>query len=88
MMTDLEGKFVFMNNQKIYRTSSIRGALIGVVIALVFLLVCTWSPLISICSTLRIQCTMTSVIGLATMGGWTLGTLVLKSYFDFDPVWF
>jgi len=75
MMTDLEGKFVFMNNQKIYCTSAIRGALIGVVIALVVLLVCTWSPLICICSTLSILCTMMSVIGLTTMGGWTLGTL-------------
>ena len=28
-MTDLAGKFVFMNNQAIYRTSAVQGALIG-----------------------------------------------------------
>ena len=28
-MTDLDGKFVFMNNQAIYRKSAVQGALIG-----------------------------------------------------------
>jgi len=68
-------KFVFMNNQGIYRTSSIRGALIGVAIAFVVLLGCTWSPLLAFCATLSILCTMMSVIGLTTMVGWNLGTV-------------
>lgn len=53
-------KFVFMNNQAIYRTSSIRGALIGVAIAFAVLLGCTWSPLLAFCATLSILCTMMS----------------------------
>ena len=74
MMTDLEGKFVFMNNQKIYRTSAVSGALIGVGIAFAVLLLCTWSLTITVLSTLSILSTMMSVIGLTTMMGWTLGT--------------
>ena len=53
-------KFVFMNNQAIYRTSSLQGALIGVAIAFVVLLACTWSPLLAGCATLSILCTMMS----------------------------
>ena len=74
-MTDLDGKFVFMNNQRIYRTSAIRGALIGILIAFVVLLLCTWSLVISLFSTLSILCTMMSVVGITTMMGWTLGTV-------------
>mmetsp|Transcript_49000 Transcript_49000/g.78955 ORF Transcript_49000/g.78955 Transcript_49000/m.78955 type:complete len:565 (+) Transcript_49000:121-1815(+) len=74
-MTDLIGKFVFMNNQMIYRTSAIRGALIGIGIAFLVLLACTWSLLISVLSTISILCTMLSVIGLVTMIGWNLGTV-------------
>ena len=59
-MTDLSDKFVFMNNQAIYRTSSIRGALIGVVIAFAVLLVCTWSPFLAFFATLSILCAMMS----------------------------
>ena len=33
LMTDLDGKFVYMHNQFILRTSAVRGALIGVAIA-------------------------------------------------------
>ena len=74
MMTDMDGKFVFMNNQRIYRTSAVRGALIGLGIAFCVLLLCTWSLTISLLSSLSILCTMISVIGLTTMMGWTLGT--------------
>ena len=59
-MSNGGSKFVFMNNQGIYRTSSIRGALIGVAIAFVVLLGCTWSPLLAFCATLSILCTMMS----------------------------
>jgi len=59
-MTDTEDKFVFMNTQGIYRTSAIRGALIGVAIAFGVLLLCTWSPLLAVSATLSILCTMMS----------------------------
>jgi len=74
-MTEMNEKFIFMNNQMIYRTSAIRGALIGVAIAFAVLLLCTWSPLLAVCATLSILCTMMSVIGLTTMVGWDLGTV-------------
>jgi len=73
-MADGASKFVFMNNQRVYRTSAIRGALIGVAIAFVVLFACTWSPLLAIFATLSILCTMLSVIGLTTMAGWNLGS--------------
>ena len=59
-MTEMNEKFIFMNNQMIYRTSAIRGALIGVAIAFAVLLLCTWSPLLAVCATLSILCTMMS----------------------------
>jgi len=74
-MTDIEQKFVFMNNQAVYRTSAIRGALIGVAIAFAVLLAATWSPLVSLFATLSILCTMLSVIGFTTMIGWKLGAI-------------
>merc|ERR1719199_523947 len=74
-MSNGGSKFVFMNNQAIYRTSSIRGALIGVAIAFAVLLAATWSPLVSLFATLSILCTMLSVIGFTTMIGWKLGAI-------------
>jgi len=73
-MTELRGKFTFMNNQKIYRTSSMTGALLGIAIAFGVLILCTWSLVITVFSTISILCTFMSVIGLTTMMGWTLGT--------------
>jgi len=75
VMTDLEQKFIFMNNQKIYRNSAVQGALIGVVIAFAVLVVATRSPLLAALSTLSIVCTILSVIGIVVMLGWTLGTV-------------
>jgi predicted RND superfamily exporter protein len=75
LMTDLEQKWIFMNNQKVYRTSALTGAIIGVAIAFVVLLLATWSALLSILSVISILCTIVSVIGTVTMLGWTLGTI-------------
>ena len=70
-----ESKFVFMNNQKVYRTSAIRGALIGVAIAFVVLLAATRDIIIAGLATTSILCSMMSVIGLVTMAGWYLGSV-------------
>jgi len=75
VMTDLEQKFIFMNNQKIYRTSAISGTAIGVSLAFAVILLATWSPLLAVLSTLSIVCTIMSVIGAVVMMGWTLGTV-------------
>ena len=74
-MADGGSKFVFMNNQAVYRTSSIRGALIGVAIAFVVLMACTQDPMLAGFATLSILCSMMSVIGLVTMAGWELGSI-------------
>ena len=74
-MTDLNGKFVFMNTQKVYRTSSVSGALIGVAIALVVLILCTRDIMLSILATISILSTLVSVIGFVTMVGWELGSI-------------
>ena len=70
-----ESKFVFMNNQKVYRTSAIRGALIGVAIAFVVLLAATRDIILAGLATTSILCSMMSVIGLVTMAGWYLGSI-------------
>jgi hypothetical protein len=74
LMTDLEEKFVFMNNQMIYRTSAVQGALVGVAIAFVVLLLATGLPLVAFMATCSILCTLVSVVGATTMMGWSLGT--------------
>jgi len=75
LMTDLEQKFIFMNNQKIYRESAVSGAAIGVAISFLVLLLATRSPLLAVLSTVSILCTIMSVIGAVVMLGWTLGTV-------------
>ena len=74
-MTDMDKRFILMHNQKIYRTSAIQGAGIGIAIAFGVLLLATRSLLISFFSSLSILATMLSVIGLTTMMGWELGTI-------------
>ena len=75
MMPEDESKFVFMNNPKVYRTSAIRGALIGVAIAFVVLLAATRDIILAGLATTSILCSMMSVIGLVTMAGWYLGSI-------------
>ena len=74
IMTDLDQKFVFMNNQKIYRTSAISGSMLGVAIAFFVLLISTRTLYVALFATLSIFCVLISVIGSVTMMGWTLGT--------------
>ena len=74
IMTDLDQKFIFMNNQKIYRTSAISGSLLGVGIAFVVLLLSTGMFHIAFFATLSIASVLFSVLGSVTMMGWTIGT--------------
>lgn len=74
LMTDLDQKFVFMNNQMIYRTSAVSGSMLGVLIAFFVLLISTRRLHIAFFATLSILCVLVSVIGSVTMMGWTLGT--------------
>ena len=74
IMTDLDQKFVFMNNQRIYKESTVSGSLIGVAIAFIVLLVSTRKFHISVFATMCICSVLVSVIGSITLLGWTLGT--------------
>lgn len=74
IMTDLDQKFIFMNNQKIYRTSAVSGSLLGVFLAFIVLLVSTRRFHIAFFATLSIASVLFSVLGSVTMMGWTLGT--------------
>jgi multidrug efflux pump subunit AcrB len=74
IFSDSDQKFIFMNNQKIYRTSAIGGSLLGVVIAFVVLLASTRNVIISFFATISILSVLVTVIGIVSMLGWTLGT--------------
>lgn len=75
MMTDLDQKFVFMNNQSIYRTSAISGSMVGVIVAFVVLFVSTRKLHLALFATLSILAVLIGVIGSVTMLGWTLGVI-------------
>jgi hypothetical protein len=74
LITDLDQKFVFMNNQRIYRTSAVSGSMVGVLIAFIVLLLSTRKLHIAFFATISIFSVLVSVIGSTTMMGWTLGT--------------
>lgn len=74
-MTDLDQKFVFMDNQKIYRTSAVRGSMVGVIFGFIVLFASTRKFHIALFATLSILSVLLGVIGSVTMLGWTLGTI-------------
>eukprot|EP00957_Ditylum_brightwellii_P204821 15340965-Ditylum_brightwellii.AAC.1 len=74
VMTDLNQKFIFMSNQRIYRTSAVSGSMIGVAIAFVILLISTRLVHIASFATISIFYVVVSVIGAVYLMGWTLGT--------------
>ena len=75
MMTDIDQKYVIMNNQKIFRTSAVSGAMIGCVIAFFVILISTYNFFVAAFATFSILCVLISVVGAVTMAGWTLGTI-------------
>jgi len=75
VMTDLDEKFVFMNNQAIYVQSAIQSAILGVCIAFVVLLISTRVFHIAFFASLSITCVLVSVVGTMVMLGWYLGSI-------------
>jgi hypothetical protein len=75
VMTDLDEKFVFMNNQSIYVQTAIQSAILGVCIAFVVLLVSTRVFHIAFFASLSITCVLISVVGTMVMMGWYLGSI-------------
>ena len=73
--TDMDMKWIFMNNQIVYMDSAVQGACIGIALAFTVLLLATWLPLVALFATLSIICTLISVIGGMVMLGWELGSI-------------
>jgi predicted RND superfamily exporter protein len=75
VLTDLDGKFTFMNNQSIYVTSAITSSLVGVGIAFVVLLISTRVFHLALFASLSICSVLVSVTGVMVMLGWSLGSI-------------
>jgi len=75
VMTDLNEKFVFMNNQGIYVRSAIQSSVLGVAIAFVVLLISTRVFHIAFFAALSIMSVLVSVVGTMVMLGWNLGSI-------------
>lgn len=73
--TDLDEKFVFMNNQAIYVNTAIQSSVLGVVIAFVVLLVSTRVFHLAFFASLSITAVLVSVVGTMVMLGWSLGSI-------------
>jgi len=74
-MTDLDQRFITMNNQRVYRTSALQGSLVGVVFSFIVLFASTRKIHVSAFATIAILCVIASVVGTLTMLGYTLGTI-------------
>jgi hypothetical protein len=75
MLTDLDRKFVFMNNQSIYAKTAVQNSYFGVAIAFLILLLKTGVFHIALFASLTIGCVLVSVVGVMVMLGWELGTM-------------
>jgi len=75
IVTDLNEKFVFMNNQSIYVQTALQSSILGVVIAFVVLLVSTRVFHIAFFASLSICSVLVSVVGTMVMLGWSLGSI-------------
>merc|ERR1712003_224731 len=74
IMTDLDQKFIFMNNQRIYVRSAISSAAVGLVIAFTVLLISTRVFHIALLATISIMGVLISVVACLVLAGWDLGT--------------
>lgn len=75
VMTDLDEKFVFMNNQAIYVRSAIQSSVLGIVIAFAVLLISTRVLHLALFASVSITCVLLSVVGTMVILGWTLGSI-------------
>jgi len=75
IITDLNEKFVFMNNQSIYVQTALQSSILGVVIAFVVLLVSTRVFHLAFFASVSIISVLVSVVGVMVMLGWKLGSI-------------
>lgn len=75
IMTDLDLRFVFMNNQAIFVQTAGQSALPGIAIAFVVLISATKVLHVAFLASLSIACVLLSVVGTMVMQGWELGAI-------------
>jgi len=75
VVTDLDNKFVFMNNQAIYEKSAIQSSILGVAIAFAVLLISTRVFHLALFASICICAVLVSVVGTMVMIGWKLGSI-------------
>ncbi|CAJ1934675.1 unnamed protein product [Cylindrotheca closterium] len=75
IMSDLDRKFVFMNNQAIYAKTAVQNSIFGVIIAFLVLLLKTRVFHIALFASMTISSVLTSCVGVMVMLGWELGTI-------------
>lgn len=75
IMTDLDGIFVFMNNQSIFVQTAVQSSLVGVAIAFTVLLLTTRVLHIAFFASLSIVSVLISVTGVMVILGWQLGSI-------------
>jgi len=75
IMTDLDQRFIFMNNQNIYLRTAIQSSVLGVAIAFTVLLLATRVFHIALFASLSIISVLVSVTGTMVMLGWNLGSI-------------
>ena len=64
-----------MTNQKIYQESAVVGAIVGVLLAFVVILLATRSLIVASSATTSIASTLMCVLGAMQSLGWELGTI-------------
>lgn len=75
IVTDLNEKFVFMNNQSIYVQSALQSSILGICIAFAVLLISTRVLHLALFASISITCVLISVVGTMVMLGWQLGSI-------------
>uniref|UniRef100_A0A7S3KY13 SSD domain-containing protein n=1 Tax=Amphora coffeiformis TaxID=265554 RepID=A0A7S3KY13_9STRA len=75
MTTDLDGIFIFMNNQSIYVRNAVQASLLGVIIAFVVLLLTTKVLHVAFLASISIISVLVSVTGTMMLLGWDLGAI-------------
>jgi len=75
IVTDLDEKFVFMNNQSIYVQTAVQSSILGVALAFTVLLLSTRVLHIAFFASLSIASVLASVVGTMVMLGWFLGAI-------------
>ncbi|KAL7471675.1 hypothetical protein ACHAXS_011976 [Conticribra weissflogii] len=75
IVTDLNEKFVFMNNQAIYVQSALQSSILGICIAFAVLLISTRVLHLALFASISITCVLISVVGTMVMLGWQLGSI-------------